>query len=186
MTTFLTVFLLHGNREQGQSWQDFLKEYGLPSQVNADLAGGFFYAKNLSYADLRGASLTNAELGSANLRHANLAGADLTDANLDGAKLDHANLTGAKGLFGSFSETQQFAIDLLARIEKNPECLDMREWHTCETTHCIAGWAYPEEEAPASKASLTHPELTHLFYLSTADAIAGLKLVADGITTVKR
>lgn len=183
MTTLSEVI---ASRESSQSWQNFLRQHNLPSQVNADLVGASFFGNNLAYADLRGANLANAELGSANLSHANLAGADLTNANLDAANLDHADLTGAKGLFGSFSETRQFAIDLLARIEKNPECLDMGEWHTCETTHCIAGWAYPEVRNPASKASLTHPELVHLFYVSKADAIAGLKLVAGGITTVKR
>lgn len=28
-----------------------------------------------------------------------------------------------------------------AIVDKAPSCLNMGEWHTCETTHCIAGWA---------------------------------------------
>lgn len=41
---------------------------------------------------------------------------------------------------------------LLVRVAKaalaTPKSLDMGNWHTCETTHCIAGWA----------AYLTNPE----------------------------
>lgn len=28
-----------------------------------------------------------------------------------------------------------------AIVHKQPSCLQMRAWHTCETVHCIAGWA---------------------------------------------
>lgn len=28
-----------------------------------------------------------------------------------------------------------------AIVDKAPSCLNMQDWHTCETTHCIAGWA---------------------------------------------
>lgn len=46
-------------------------------------------------ANLRGADLSNANLGWANLEGADLTGADLSDANLGGAKLDGADLTDA-------------------------------------------------------------------------------------------
>lgn len=29
--------------------------------------------------------------------------------------------------------------EILAAV-KQGECLNMRSWHTCETTHCIGGW----------------------------------------------
>lgn len=28
-----------------------------------------------------------------------------------------------------------------AIVDKDPSCLNMQDWHTCGTTHCIAGWA---------------------------------------------
>jgi hypothetical protein len=27
------------------------------------------------------------------------------------------------------------------KVTESPDCLNMGYWHTCETTHCIAGWA---------------------------------------------
>ena len=30
---------------------------------------------------------------------------------------------------------------ILARIDADPNALDMSTWHSCETTHCRAGWA---------------------------------------------
>jgi len=50
---------------------------------------------NLSYADLSGANLHDANLRYADLRYADLSGANLHDANLSGADLSDANLSGA-------------------------------------------------------------------------------------------
>ncbi|EIG9604823.1 pentapeptide repeat-containing protein [Listeria monocytogenes] len=47
---------------------------------------------DLSYANLRGANLSNADLSYANLRGANLSNADLSYANLRGADLSYAYL----------------------------------------------------------------------------------------------
>ncbi|OFG24041.1 hypothetical protein BJM45_11590, partial [Listeria monocytogenes] len=47
---------------------------------------------DLSYANLRGANLSNADLSNANLRGANLSNADLSYANLRGADLSYAYL----------------------------------------------------------------------------------------------
>ena len=86
-------------------------------------------AKKVSLSD---ANLTGANLSGANLSDANLTGANLTGANLSGASLTGANLSGApviesihQKVFGAAS---------------SPGALDMRDWHTCETTHCRAGW----------------------------------------------
>jgi uncharacterized protein YjbI with pentapeptide repeats len=66
-----------------------------------------------------GAVPKRADLRGANLRCADLRGADLRDVpivpNIDSA--------------------------ILAAIEKAGCSLEMRSWHTCETTHCRAGWA---------------------------------------------
>jgi Pentapeptide repeats (8 copies) len=78
----------------------------------------------------------------ANLSDANLMGADLKGANLKGANLTDANLTGAK-LPASLNFTPD--ADLIKKVANaalaSDESLKMDTWHTCETTHCIAGWA---------------------------------------------
>jgi hypothetical protein len=43
-------------------------------------------------------------------------------------------------------------------VERSPDALDMSEWHTCETTHCRAGWVVAlagEEGRQLEKATST-------------------------------
>ena len=94
---------------------------------------------NLSGANLSGADLSGADLIGAYLRGANLSGADLLRATLLRANLRGANLSGVIGL----PDAPVIAgIDaaILAAIAAGGELLMVR-WHTCETTHCRAGWA---------------------------------------------
>ena len=95
---------------------------------------------NLSYAYLGSANLAGADLSYAYLGSANLAGANLADADLSSAYLGGADLGGAD--LGGFNAPSIPDIDaaILAAIE-NGGTLEMGEWHTCETTHCRAGWA---------------------------------------------
>ena len=95
-------------------------------------------------AKLDGANLTRANLDGANLTRANLTRANLTRANLDGANLWVASLTRA-----NLKETLGLpAIDVVEGLREKihaaataPNCsVNMESWHTCETTHCIAGW----------------------------------------------
>ncbi len=60
--------------------------------------------------------------------------------SLTGADLTHANLTGADGL-PEAPVVPNLATAILARVEANPVALEMRSWHTCGTTHCVAGHA---------------------------------------------
>ena len=62
----------------------------------AKLGDATKFGKDLRYANLSGANLTNASFGGANLRDANLSGADLRYANLSGADLTRASFNGAK------------------------------------------------------------------------------------------
>ena len=109
----------------------------------ADLRGANLGGANLEGADLRGANLGGANLEGADLRFVYLRGADLRFANLEGADLrfaysNGANLEGAKidHLIeeGLINKVAQAAL-------ATEESLDMDNWHTCDTTHCIAGWA---------------------------------------------
>ena len=103
----------------------------------ADLTGANLRWANLSGADLRWANLSGANLSGANLTGANLRGADLTGANLTGSVVSEANLSGAITGAPVVPNLDQ---KILAAISK-PGALDMDDWHTCETTHCLAGWA---------------------------------------------
>ena len=64
--------------------------------------------------------------------------ANLRGANLWGADLWGADLSRAIGL----PDTQQFDLDAaVAAACSAPNSLEMGALHTCETTHCRAGWA---------------------------------------------
>ena len=74
-----------------------------------------------------------ARLVDAYMEGADLEGADLEDTDLEGANLEGANLD---------YEIQEGLLERIAEIVlEDNEKLNMRNWHTCETTHCIAGWA---------------------------------------------
>lgn len=73
------------------------------------------------------------------LRSANLRSADLSEANLREADLSEANLSEAKGPIVSVQ--RDLAKSILNHVEGQPACLNMDTWHSCETTHCLAGWA---------------------------------------------
>ena len=87
---------------------------------------------------LNGLGGTRANLTGANLTRANLTDADLTGADLTGANLTRANLTGAKGITAPVIPHIDAAI--LQAIDAGGK-LNMGDWHSCETTHCRAGWA---------------------------------------------
>jgi hypothetical protein len=115
--------------------------------TRVDLAGA-----NLTRANLAGANLTRADLTDANLTRAYLAGANLTDANLTRADLTNANLADADGrtreerrqAFRERNPDVPIVAGLDRRILDAIEAggsLNMGAWHSCDTTHCRAGWA---------------------------------------------
>jgi uncharacterized protein YjbI with pentapeptide repeats len=92
---------------------------------------------------LKDANLTRAIMIDVILKDANLTRAIMTDANLTRAImidviLTRADLTGTKTDY-------QIEDGLLQKVAQaalaSDDALDMRYWHTCDTTHCIAGWA---------------------------------------------
>lgn len=80
-----------------------------------------------------------ADLSGANLRGADLRGADLSEADLRWADLSGANLL--KAIVPIVAPMPTIKQDILSRIKQDGCKLDMSQWHTCETTHCMAGWA---------------------------------------------
>jgi hypothetical protein len=91
---------------------------------------------NLRDADLRGADLRRADLRGADLWDADLRDADLRGADLRRADLRGANLRGADGI----PKIPDIHKAVHAAITAEGCSLDMGDWHTCETTHCRAGW----------------------------------------------
>jgi hypothetical protein len=117
--------------------------------TNANLSSAYLVDANLFSADLTGANLRGADLYGANLSgaylcFADLTGADLIDAcltgmDLTGVKLSGVNLCGAR--YEDAPVVPKLDAQILERIESGQGELDMGTWHTCETTHCRAGWA---------------------------------------------
>jgi hypothetical protein len=138
----------------------------------ANLRGANLSGANLRGADLSGADLSGANLSGADLRWANLSGANLSGADLSGANLSWANLRGAEGLPEDEALLRRVCEAALA-----PGALDMQTWHTCETTHCLAGWAITlsghagraleTAVGPATAGALLIPRASHLFFATT-------------------
>jgi len=103
----------------------------------ADLRDVYLGDANLCKADLSCADLSRANLGGANLR-----GANLRNATLRGADLRNATLCGAILCDAKLPKTTKVE-NLFTKIKKAIDSggiLNMDNWHTCETTHCLAGW----------------------------------------------
>ena len=108
--------------------------------TRTNLEGVDLFGANLFRVDLTGANLKEANLKEANLKEANLEGVDLCGANLFRVELRGSDLTNTKFSFDIpvVSNIDQKILDI---IKKDENCLEMSQWHTCETTHCLAGWA---------------------------------------------
>ena len=117
---------------------------------SANLSGAYLSGADLSGANLSGANLRSANLRSADLSGANLSGAYLSGANLSGANLSGADLSGADLRLANLrsADLSGAKIPVIANIDAKileaitaGGALQMDQWHTCETTHCRAGWA---------------------------------------------
>ncbi len=126
---------------------------------NADLRGTDLRETDLRGAKLSGTDLRNADLRNADLRNADLRGTDLRETNLRGADLSGADLRNAAMIRADLRGADLSGADLrgatdlpAAPVIPNIDAailaeivaggvIDMDRWHTCETTHCRAGWA---------------------------------------------
>jgi uncharacterized protein YjbI with pentapeptide repeats len=119
---------------------------------NADLSGADLRNAVLSGADLRNADLSGAVLSGADLRNAVLSGADLSGAVLSGAVLSGAVLdsAGALACMASYGLTPDpaRAAAVLKQIQEHPDTWNQADWHSsCNTRHCVAGWAVHQDGA---------------------------------------
>ena len=110
-------------------------------------------------------------------------------ANLSGADLRGANLRGA-----AFLAVPQLHQKMLSAIQSGG-VLEMGNWHTCETTHCRAGWAVhlagpvgyfleAQVGSAAAGALITHASCPWMervpdFYASNEDALADIRACAE-------
>ena len=156
--------------------------------IDANLRGANMMYAKLSYVKLSGAILCETNLSGANLSGAHLSGTNLMNADLSGADLWSADLSGAdlsgtKGLASKFEEIKE-AQRILNILDSLLGSLDMTDWHTCETTHCLAGWCEPNEKLPGSKASRKMPTLAKYFFSTNDKAMKALIKVASGVESV--
>jgi hypothetical protein len=145
---------------------------------------------NLRGANLRGASLIDASLIGASLIDANLIGANLSGANLRGANLSDANLRGAVGLPIVDDAPQRLQAVATTVLDGDGATLAMGNWHTCDTTHCLAGWAIHQAGTIGKTLESLHgPHMAGLlllgheaaghFYDSDKEAIEWLRSVVQ-------
>ena len=87
--------------------------------AKTDLIGADLRYANLGGVDFRGVDLRGVDPRGANLRDADFRGADLSDFEVPVIDNIHQAVLAACSVEGA---------------------LDMYAWHTCETTHCRAGW----------------------------------------------
>ena len=162
----------------------------------ADLKGADLEGADLEGADLKGAYLKGAYLKGADLEGAYLEGADLKGAYLKGAYLKGADLKGAN--FGSAPKVENIHGAVYRAATQTTDALKMDAWHTCETSHCRAGWittlageagARLEAEIGTPVAALaiyaasdpTYFERDGVpdFYCGNDEALADMKRLAD-------
>ena len=106
---------------------------------DADLSGSDLHEADLCYSDLRGCDLSYSDLGNSDLRNANLRDANLYEASLRGADLRGAVIDGIA--IPSADEAEPLLKRVAQAALSAPDALDMDRWHTCDTTHCVSGWA---------------------------------------------
>ena len=172
------------------------------SLVGASLVGASLVGASLRNASLDGASLRNASLDDASLRNASLdgaslVGASLVGASLVGASLRNASLDGASlvgGKIGDCPVKIENIHQAVYRAAAAPKALDMSTWHTCDTTHCRAGWvialagdggkvlefALGTPTAAAIIYAASDPKLERIpdFYCGNAEALADMERLA--------
>ena len=125
-----------------------------------------------------------ANLQCAYLQGAYLQGADLQGANLQGADLQGAAVGGAAadGLILGPAPDPTLPLAVARMVLADPDkALKMESWHTCDTTHCLAGWAihlsgpagYFLEAAtsPSVAGLLLAPSLAPYFYVGNDEAL---------------
>lgn len=158
-------------------------ECELPPEMSEQL-----YSKQLGFA-VKQAINARADLADANLADANLARADLARADLSGAK-NVPEINGTESIQESSDRAERqrqraarfrehnpgvpvvhdLDATILRIVERGQGELNMHRWHTCETTHCRAGWAVhlAGEAGKALEERFDTQEAGRLIYIASA------------------
>jgi uncharacterized protein YjbI with pentapeptide repeats len=195
---------LSGSRLNGTSFTYArLREANLRHVLanNADFAEADLSGADLTYGSFEGSCFDNAILTQATITGAYFCGATFKGAILKGLDLSTANFSGAI-IDGAIIDAKDFrgapiVQDLHKKIyaaASQPGAFDMATWHTCETTHCRAGWAVTlageaggeleDQIGTAAAATLIYlasdPNLKIIpdFHASNEDAMADMKRLA--------
>ena len=169
----------------------------------ADLSGLSVISADFSGADLRGADLRGADLRCSvffhtDLRGADLRGADLRNADLRNTWLSDTNIqdvTWPLDLTPLSKEQEENNLRIVSALAlSSAESLDMISVHTCETVHCMAGWAcHALHEGPVLEAKyswwlagfhLLGADAAQMFHASEEEATIFLKqYLVDSVTS---
>jgi hypothetical protein len=107
----------------------------------AYMRGADMGSVDLRGVDLRGVDLRGADMGSVDLRGVYLGGVDLRGAYMGGVDLRGVDLRGVDLRGADILKIKNIDAAILAAIDARGNELRMSSWHTCDTTHCRAGWA---------------------------------------------
>ena len=148
--------------------------------TDADLTDADLRHAVLTCAVLRGADLRDADLRHAVLRHAVLMGADLTDADLTyamGLSASAILLEARRAYAAEYRAThpevpvvEGLDAQIYAAVTSGVGILDMTRWHSCETSHCRAGWTIVKagEAGRALEDSLGTDHAARMIYRASA------------------
>ena len=184
-------------QEQLDSHQEHLRSHGARGQ---DLS---LHREDLTGVDFSGMNLTEAYFIDGDLTGADFRNARLIDATFERCTMRDARFGGACLLAASFYNTDMSRTRGLPRIHhpkatlvnaaraalEHPVSLYQDQWHVCESTHCIAGWAEYLAKDMREEFSgygtemiglmLLGPEAHAHFWDSTKDAMVFLQSVLD-------
>ena len=147
----------------------------------SDLSGSDLRGSNLRGSDLRdsnliGSDLSDSDLSGSDLRGSNLSGSDLRGSDLRGSNLIGSNLSGSDLRGSNLSGCPVKIPDIHKAVHaaaSQPQALDMKSWHTCDTTHCRAGWVVrlAGEGGAALEYAIGTPAAAALIYMASDPAL---------------
>lgn len=185
--------------------------------VNCDLSNTRFYSAAGEYTVFHQCNLGNALFDDAmlprssfdcsdlistrfygtNLRRASFSGTRLINVDFHGAQVQHASLTSSDCLktprdLPIVRDASTRLLEVAQTVLQDSDLrLCMSEWHTCHSTHCIAGWAIhlagplgellEAEFGPANAGLfLLGPEAASHFFVDEEAALDFLHRIAHG------
>jgi uncharacterized protein YjbI with pentapeptide repeats len=142
---------LSGSRLIGTRFSNaYLRDTNLSRAIanNADFSGADLSGANMSFGSFEGCCFDGAMLAGANIEMAYFCGSTFKGAIIRGLDFGSANWSGAI-IEGAIIDPTDYAdVPTIPNIHKTiyaaantPGALDMLTWHSCDTTHCRAGWA---------------------------------------------